>query len=205
MKKHNLAFIDLETTGLDPERHEIIEIGAILARQIQPQQDRLKSNFNHAKKWLKFDFNSRRGPIVEVIEEFELKVIPERIEDADPQALRINGYTPEKWTDAMSLGKAIEIVAEKTQDAIMIGQNVTFDWIFLSRAFVRVGIQNKMHYHRMDLMSMAFARLYNVPEMQRFSLRELCIYFGVENEKAHTALSDIRATYEVYKKLLELS
>jgi len=183
MKRHNLAFIDLETTGLDSERHEIIEIGIILAKQISQEG---------------------KGPLVEVIEEFELKVIPDRIEDADPQALRINGYRPEKWTEAMSLGKAIKIVVEKTEDAVMVGQNVTFDWVFLKKAFTKTGVINKMHYHRIDLMSMAFASLYDVPEMQRFSLRELCVYFGVKNEKAHTALSDIRATYEVYKKLLEL-
>jgi len=183
MKKHNLAFIDLETTGLDPERHEIIEIGVILARQIE---------------------RANTGPLVEVIEEFELKVIPERIEDADPKALQINGYDPERWTEAMSLGKAIEIVRDKTEDAVMVGQNVTFDWVFLEKAFTKIGIKNKMHYHRVDLMSMAFAKLYDIPEMQRFSLRELCVYFGVKNEKAHNALSDIRATYEVYKKLLEL-
>jgi oligoribonuclease (3'-5' exoribonuclease) len=33
MRKNNLAFIDLETTGLDPEKHEILEIGLVLARQ----------------------------------------------------------------------------------------------------------------------------------------------------------------------------
>ncbi|MEK9183615.1 MAG: exonuclease domain-containing protein [Patescibacteria group bacterium] len=35
MKKHNLAFTDLETTGLDAHKHEIIEIGCIVAKQIE--------------------------------------------------------------------------------------------------------------------------------------------------------------------------
>ena len=30
MKKHNLAFIDIEATGLDVSKHEIIEIGCII-------------------------------------------------------------------------------------------------------------------------------------------------------------------------------
>jgi len=183
MKHHNLAFIDLETTGLSPERHEIIEIGIILAKQT-PREG--------------------KGPLVEIIEELELKVSPEHIEDADPQALKINGYDRDKWSDAISLGKAMETVRDETKDAILVGQNVSFDWVFLEKAFAKTGIQNKMHYHRIDLMSMAFAKLYNDPKAQRFSLRELCLYFGVKNEKAHSALSDIRATYEVYKKLLEL-
>jgi oligoribonuclease (3'-5' exoribonuclease) len=39
MKKHNLAFVDVETTGTDPFKHEIIEIAGIIARQV-PQPDR---------------------------------------------------------------------------------------------------------------------------------------------------------------------
>ena len=29
-KKTKLTFIDLETTGLDPEKHEILEIGGVV-------------------------------------------------------------------------------------------------------------------------------------------------------------------------------
>ena len=32
----------------------------------------------------------------------------------------------------------------------------------------------------------------------------LLLRFGIENEKAHNALSDARATYQLYKKLMEL-
>jgi len=30
MKEHNLAFIDIETTGFDVTMHEIVEIGVVL-------------------------------------------------------------------------------------------------------------------------------------------------------------------------------
>lgn len=33
MKKHNLAFVDTETTGLDFDKHEIISIGCVIASQ----------------------------------------------------------------------------------------------------------------------------------------------------------------------------
>ena len=32
MRKHNLAFIDVETTGLNAMKHEIIELGCVLAK-----------------------------------------------------------------------------------------------------------------------------------------------------------------------------
>lgn len=181
MKKHNLAFIDLETTGLDPERHEIIEIGCIIARQVE---------------------RPGCGPSVEKIEEIDLKVKPEHVETADPQSFRINGYTPEAWLFAVDLKPALEQLAEKTKDAIMVGQNVSFDWVFLEKAFAKTGVVQMMHYHKIDTIALAFAKLYDDGRAQKFSLRSLCELLGVVNEREHSALSDVRATYDVYRKLL---
>ncbi len=183
MKKHNLAFIDLETTGLDAERHEIVEIGCIIAHQIE---------------------RSGRGPAIEIIEEFDVRVKPEHLETSDPEALKINGYNEMDWVFAVDLTQAIKQLADKTENAMLVAQNVAFDWLFLEKAFVKTGVPNKMDFHRIDLLSMAFAKLYNDPRAQRFSLRALCEYFEIKNDKAHTALADIRVTYEIYKKLLEL-
>ena len=182
MKKHPLAFIDLETTGLDPERHEIIEIGCIIARQ-SPRPG--------------------MGPSVEKVEEFEIKVKPEHIETADKEALRISGYAEGDWLFASDLKQAMTVLSEKTHDAIMVGQNVSFDWGFLEKAWGKTGIPHSMDYHKLDTMSLAYAKLYDKDDAQKFSLRALCDHFGVKNERAHTALSDIRATFEVYKKLLD--
>lgn len=181
MKKHNLAFIDLETTGLNPEKHEIIEIGCIIAKQI-PQ--------------------AVGGAKVEIIEEFELKVRPEHIETAEPEALRVNGYNDADWLFAVDLKKAIEMLAEKTKDCVMVGLNVAFDSEFLDHAFFKTGVKNEMHFHKIEVMSMAFAKLYHEADVQRFSLHYLAEHFGVKNENAHTALADIRTTFEVYKKIL---
>jgi len=183
MKKHNLAFTDIETTGLDAHKHEIIEIGCIIVRQVQ----------------------SMSGiPGVEIIEEIDLKIKPERIEDADPEAMKFNYYSQEEWKDAISLREAMEIFAEKTKGAALVAQNVTFDWNFLEEAFRKTGIKNEMHYDRLDTLSMAFAIEYNNPEAQKFSLRAMCERHGVKNERAHSALPDTRAMFEIYKKLLKI-
>ena len=85
MRKHNLAFIDIETTGLDVIDHEIIEIGCVLTT-----------------------------PNLKVIEEFELKIKPEHLEIADPTAMKINHYKEELWIDAIGLpGKIADQVAQK--------------------------------------------------------------------------------------------
>jgi len=181
MKSHNLAFIDLETSGLELEKHEILEIGCVIARQVPREEG---------------------GAQLEHIAEFEIKVKPKHIETADPVSLEINGYDEKNWQDAVSLKEAMNTVAEKTREAIQVSHNVSFDFMFLEKAFEDTGVKNEMHYHKLDTIPIAFAKLYDVPAVRKFSLRSLCEHFGIENKKAHTALSDARATYELYKRLM---
>lgn len=175
MKKHNLVFVDIECTGLDVIKHEIIELGCVLTT-----------------------------PELVVIEQFEFKIKPERIEDADPIALKINHYEASKWDNAISLKEAMKIFAAKVKDHIMVGQNVAFDASYLEHAFSKMGIPNGLHHHKLDTVSIAWAKLYKDADFEHFSLHELCERFGIKNEKEHTALSDARATYELYKKLMSL-
>ncbi|KKS45322.1 hypothetical protein A3I25_01220 [Candidatus Nomurabacteria bacterium RIFCSPLOWO2_02_FULL_42_17] len=173
MRKHNLAFIDVETTGLNVTKHEIIELGCVLAK-----------------------------PSLEIIEEFELKIKPEHIENAEPVALKINGYDSADWVFAYTLSEAMKIFSQKVQNTIMVGHNLSFDYGFLEHALIKCGIANTMHYHKLDTISIAWAKLHRQPDLDRFSLRELCSRFNIENKKAHSALSDARATYELYKKMM---
>ena len=86
MKTHNLAFIDTETTGLDPNKHEIIELAVVIARQV-PREG--------------------KGPSLEIIEECEWKIKPQRIELAEEAALRVNGYNEVDWMFAVDRKKAM--------------------------------------------------------------------------------------------------
>ena len=175
MRKHNFAFIDIETTGLIVRKHEIVEIGCVLTT-----------------------------PNLEVVEEFTLKIKPEHVEDADPVSLKISHYDPALWESALSLQDAIKMLSLKVKDCIMVGHNVAFDSGFLEYAFAKIGVVNSMHYHKLDTVSIAWAKLHREPDLEHFSLRELCGRFGIKNEDAHTGLGDARATYELYKKLMEL-
>ena len=175
MRKHNLAFIDIETTGLDVIDHEIIEVGCVLTT-----------------------------PMFEVIEEFELKIKPKHIENSDPVALKVNHYNEKNWEDAYDLKEAIKILSKKVKDCIMVGHNVAFDAGFLEYAFNKNGIKNSLHYHKLDTISIAWAKLHRNKDFEHFSLRELCLYFNIKNEHAHTALSDARATFELYKQLMTI-
>lgn len=181
MKGHLLAFIDIETTGLDVTRHEIIEIGCVLV-----QQD-----------W------STEIPTFVVKDSFEFKIQPQHIEYADKTALKINGYAKSDWKHSVPLKEALAQLAQKTQDAIMVGHNVTFDFLFLDHAFKATGVKNLMHYHLLDTISIAYTKLHE-RDIQKYSLYVLTEQFGIKNEKQHTALADAQATFELYKKLMTL-
>ena len=183
MRSHTLAFIDLETTGFDPEQNEIIEIGLVLVEQ---------------------SLDSKEGIKLNVLEEFETKVKPTHIETADPVSLNISHYNPADWIFAADIKDAMRVLAEKTVNATMVGHNVAFDSSFLEVNFSRTGIKNTMHYHRIDTISIAFAKLYRNEDVEKLSLRSLCEYLNVKNAKAHSALSDARATFEVFEKLMKL-
>lgn len=181
MRRHNLAFIDVETTGFDPIKNEIVEIGCVVVKQTE-----------------------NTGTKFEVVKELELKVKPERIEDADPQALRVNGYNEGDWIFASTLEEAMKQLASITENAIFTAHNVAFDHAFISQAFKQSGVENKMFFAKLDTISIAYAKLHKDLSVERFSLGKLCEHFGIVNSKAHTALADARATLEVYEKLMQL-
>ncbi len=178
MLDQKLAFIDIETTGLDRDEHEIIEL-AVLVTQIKDGK-------------------------LEVIDELDLKIQPKNIEKAEPQALRINGYNEADWLFAVSLEEAMKIFAQKTDNAVFVAHNITFDYGFIEKAFKTTGIENKMHYHKLDTIALAFGILHHSGDMSRLSLKSLCEKFGIENKKAHSAFADTYALYEVFKKLMNL-
>lgn len=170
-----LAFIDVETTGTDPDVHEIIELGLVLTK--------LKDG------------------ALTVVDQLDLKIHPERIEAADPVALRINGYTEADWLFATTLEDALKSFADKTDGAVFVAHNITFDNAFIDAAFKKTGIKNTMYFQKMDTLSIAFAKLHEEGDMGKLSLKALCEKFGIQNARAHSAFADAYATYEVFKKL----
>lgn len=185
MKKHTLAFVDLEATGLDPFRCEILEVGIVLAKQ---QSD------------------SEGKQSIELISEHNIQLKPEHIETGDPKGLEICKYYKRDWSAALPQKEGLLRVAALLDGTVFIAQNVGFDWAFLQKAGHDYGIDfdKLVHYHKLDLASMTFGKFYHEPKLFKFSLREMTEYFGVTNQDAHTALADARATYEVAKKVLSL-
>ena len=174
-----LAFVDIETTGIDRDKHEIIEIACIIAKM-------------------------KDGELV-ITDQFEQKIQPTRIQDADPQALRINGYNEADWLFATTLESAMKQFIEKTDGAVFLAHNITFDYPFIEKALKDTKLEHKLHFQKIDTLSLAFGILHNNNDLGKLSLSALCAQFGIENKKSHSAFADTYALYEVFKKLMKLS
>ena len=168
------ALTDVETSGLDYTIHEIVEIGLVL-----------------------FDPDT-----LEVIKVFECKVKPAKPEVFDPKARAVNGYNEDDWLQAISLQKAMAVYGEMTKDAVFCAYNVTFDWGFINEAFKKTGNVCQMHYHRFDIMSMAWILLAS-KGLSRFSMRNVAQYLSIPEEpEPHRAINGAMTEFEIFKALL---
>lgn len=173
-----ITVIDTETTGLDLLDHEIIEIGIVQAR-IDP------TRIIRISRW-------------------EAKIKPRYIERASPVALKINGYSEEKWRNAISQEHAIaDIKSYVRTSQLLLGQNLIFDLRFINKMFNDHGekLLKFPNYH--DTKMMAEQLVYD-GKLKRSSLDYLCEHFKINNRgRPHTALADADRTLDVYKKLLK--
>jgi len=173
-----ITVIDTETTGLDLLNHEIIEIGIVQAR-IDP------TRIVRTCRW-------------------EAKIKPRYIERASPVALKINGYSEEKWQDAMSQEHAIADIKSYIRTSnLLLGQNLIFDLRFINKMFNDNGekLLKFPDYHDTKLMA---EQLVYEGKLKRSSLDYLCEHYKIRNRgRPHTALADASRTLDVYKRLLK--
>lgn len=169
-----IAFLDLETTGLDASKHEILEVGL-----------------------RKVDCHTLR-PVAPCV---SLLVRPERIEDADARALEVAGYDADAWKDAVEPRIALQAIAPLLEGAMLGGHNPAFDWGFLEAHYRKYGLRvPRMRYHRVDTVALAWPLL-SAGKVRSLSLDALCEHFGLARPSPHRALADVDATIEVARRL----
>lgn len=170
-----LAITDFEMTGLDSQRHEIIEIGLVLVNQ----------------KALK---------IKKIL---DLKVEPQNLKTADPEALKVAGYNKKDWAKAVSVDTAIQKYLEIAKDGILCSWNVANEWNFLEAALRKTKLNRTLDYHSLDLFTFSWMKLKN-SELKDFGLRHVCKHLGIKPEpKPHRAINGAMKAYEIFKKLME--
>lgn len=176
MRTGPLLFLDTETTGLEADTHEILEVAAILT--------------------------SPDGKTVQ--DTFEAKLRPEHLDKASPQALEVNGYNeddwaPEKCTPATQV---IERLNRLSNRITLVGHNVGFDEAFVSALFRRFGVKPRWNYHKVDTVALAWPLLSLTPRPENLRLVTLTEFFKIEHTTAHRAMSDAQACRQVFLRLM---
>lgn len=192
--KEVLVFCDLETGGLDPLQHPIIQIAAVAV-------DSSLSVLNRIELKVRFDES-----------------------EADPKSLTKNRYSRELWRrEALEPEKAAKSFARflrkhatfdmRSKDgrpyrvAQLVAHNgERFDGPFLHAWYQRLGIFCPARYLVLCTKQRAmwlFDEDKSLTPPADFKLGTLCEYFGVKlrEEDAHDAFHDVRATVELYRAM----
>jgi len=179
-----IAAIDIETTGLDPHYHDIVEIA------IQPLCD---------------DFSPSPD-----VTPFTARIRARRPRNASPKALEVNGLDPNEGEEYHEfLARLLAWLGKYSIEKInILGQNVDFDRAFIEANIPELG---KMFGHRDIRDSQRLARAFNdicimktgKPAFENLGLVALREALGIEGSQAHRALDDAIDSAKVYKALLE--
>ena len=140
--KKPLAFIDIETTGLNPSLHEIIEISII---KVCPKHG---------------------------MTNYTSKITPVHIQLADARALEINGYNAKDWKGAPDAEMVMSRVSEMISGCILVGHNVRFDEEFLSETLHRHGMRCRYDRRMIDTVTLALEHLHHLESVSMDSIRK---------------------------------
>jgi DNA polymerase-3 subunit epsilon len=182
-----ILYVDVETTGLKPDFHDIIELAYII----------------------------EVGGVVK--DKNCLKIQPFSYENVDMEAIEVSGNTIEqiktfteprlayrKFVDA--LGKHCNKF-DKNDKFTPAGFNCRFDLDFLNQFFIKNGDKyfgSWQTWKGLDpLPILHFLNFSGKIDMPKYTLEESCKFFGIEI-KAHSAESDIDATRNLLLKLVDI-
>jgi DNA polymerase III epsilon subunit-like protein len=172
------AFLDCEFGGLDPELHDITEIGIVVT-----------------------DYRLRE------LASGEWKVRP-RPERVSPEAAAIFGYDEAVWAAAPGIREVLTAAVEllpKDKTVVPAGQNVRVDVSFLERGFRSCDIPYPFDYHVIDLATLFYAwSLVAGEPVAALSLRQAANVAGLLDAGgvAHRALADARLTLETFRHFI---
>lgn len=170
----DIAFVDTETTGLDPSRHELIEIAVI--------------RVDGRTLVEKGRFAAKIKPTGEVPE----------------AARRVNGYTPEKWAGARECCDVLLDAVRMIDGARWAGSNPRFDRDFVEMSAAGAGVCAPVlgSYRLIDVSAMV-EPLVVAGLMERSGMDAICEFFGLDTSRRHSAEGDAELALEAYRRILE--
>lgn len=188
-----LCAIDLETTGLDPRKHDIVEVAII-------------------------PLNSEIMPIKQIMP-FNVIIKPGRPENIDYDNLTKIGMTRKRISDYMLNGHDSFYAAEllekwfnklqmpERKQIFPLAHNFPFEYSFLRDWLGPLNYESMFDGRFRDTMALANAlnemadlRARPVP-FEKVNLSYICNKLGIERSREHYALEDAMVTAECYRRM----
>lgn len=171
-KDRPVLFIDLELTGLDVSKHEIIEVAALVTNP----------------------------PYFAISNSYYSKILPTHPETAASEALEITGYSASKWHDAIPLTQALAELSAMAPNCTLAGWVVQTEWDFLCAALEREHLPYFFDFRLIEVYSLAYAHFLTDKNIVHLNLANAAKALGIPIIR-HQPDSDIQATYEIFKRL----
>lgn len=187
-----LVFFDLETTGLDPKRHEVMQVAASAVDDELRVVDEFEVKANvswkeapkDAKHWTRYDRDLWRR-----------EAVSPRV-----AALRFAKFLRKHAT------RTVEFEGKMRRVAQLAAHNAAFDGPFLRAWGRRMKVEFPAASRVLCTLQRAewFFVERGTPRPESLRLLDLCKALGVpfDERSAHEALADVRATVEVYRRLV---
>lgn len=174
----HLIVVDVETSGLDPEAHAVLEVAAI---DLTTGEELYFVPTPTQSSWLEF---------------------------AHPGAMKVNRYFERgvfaEQVDLETTRKRWETLGTMLDGNILAGVNPAFDAKFIDAAMEFHKVECRRRYQLRDLATYA-AGVSSIDPAEPVSSSEIFAGLGITNEEAHSALGDARATAEAFRQLWALS
>lgn len=164
-----IAFIDIETSGIDPLQHEVIEVGVVVAEH-RDIKDTLEFS-------LPFDLEKAQPKALEVNGWGEREFAPQ--------------------LDHLEAVKKLDEFWDAWEPEVTTSWHTHFDFPFLQAWHSRLGYPHPWgHRSVLDMPSLVMGRMgVCAAESQRAVMKRLGL---VEWENQHRALADAQAVFNVY-------
>jgi DNA polymerase-3 subunit epsilon len=132
----------------------------------------------------------------EIVDQIISLVHPHR--RVQPYVAKMTGITDKMLIRAPRFHEIAKRLIEITEDTVIIGHNVEFDYRMLRQEFERLGYQ----FERSTLDTIALAEEF-IPGLKSYGLDSLCQELGLNRPAKHRAEHDARATLELFQILRE--
>ncbi len=133
----------------------------------------------------------------EVIDSYETLINPEK--KIPYRIVQMTGITNQMVQDAPRFFEVAKKIVEFTEDKVIVGHNVRFDYSFIRHEFKSLGYE----FQRQTLDTVKLSRKL-IPGRRSYSLGRLCKDLDIENYARHRAAGDAHATTQLFELLLGL-